>query len=203
MDEFCKQKGCSRCQFYNFIRDNGLKIFRYVTKKCQCCNEEYKCSARVAIIRKWCSSRCRSEIWRKENPEQFQMHQDKYRENNPPPCRICGRDIPSEKRKHGVTFCSDVCRKKASQQSSERSRQQKRDTLWKYKEKQGCSKCGYNKFGGSLDFHHLDPSTKKFSIVVSRWASDSLAVEEEIKKCVLLCKNCHYELEHDKHNKGE
>lgn len=60
-----------------------------------------------------------------------------------------------------------------------------------------CGICGYNKCQRSIDLHHLDPSQKEFSLGKIRahpksWSS----VVEELKKCVLLCKNCHGEV-HD------
>lgn len=56
--------------------------------------------------------------------------------------------------------------------------------------------CGYNKYDGGLTFHHIDPSKKKFSISerskgLSRTFDDFL---QEIKKCALLCHNCHAEV---------
>lgn len=58
-----------------------------------------------------------------------------------------------------------------------------------------CSKCGYSKNLASLDFHHVDETTKEDAmgrIIQKTWKS----FEDEIKKCVLLCKNCHAELHH-------
>ena len=55
-----------------------------------------------------------------------------------------------------------------------------------------CIVCGYNKYAGSLDFHHLDPSKKEFAISSLRaykWEN----VKPELDKCVVLCKNCHGE----------
>ena len=56
-----------------------------------------------------------------------------------------------------------------------------------------CVKCGYNKYDGALDFHHLDPSKKDFSI--SKRKNCSLeVVKAELDKCILVCRNCHAEL---------
>lgn len=52
-----------------------------------------------------------------------------------------------------------------------------------------CSKCGYDKHPSALHFHHKNPSTKNFAI-----NSNKLLTKErhkEIKKCILLCANCH------------
>jgi len=53
-----------------------------------------------------------------------------------------------------------------------------------------CSKCGYDKCPAAFDFHHLDPREKDFAISSKlSWT----VVVEELKKCVLLCSNCHRE----------
>ena len=58
-----------------------------------------------------------------------------------------------------------------------------------------CYVCGYNKYVGALDFHHLDPETKDYNIAQLRSYSFD-AMKEELDKCVLLCKNCHSETHH-------
>ena len=57
-----------------------------------------------------------------------------------------------------------------------------------------CIKCGYNKCIKALEFHHIDPAQKDFTISNDHFKLKD-AVEES-KKCVLLCSNCHKEL-HD------
>ena len=57
-----------------------------------------------------------------------------------------------------------------------------------------CSRCGYNKCLGALEFHHINPSEKSFAISsgVGLNRPYNLLVEE-IKKCELICSNCHKE----------
>lgn len=58
-----------------------------------------------------------------------------------------------------------------------------------------CQLCGYNKCQRALTFHHLDPSQKSFEIN-ERQATKSWAnLKAELDKCVLLCFNCHMEVE--------
>lgn len=60
-----------------------------------------------------------------------------------------------------------------------------------------CSKCSYNKCYAALQFHHKKPSEKKFDITDAVWNRIKVTekeLQEEIKKCVLLCANCHAEL---------
>lgn len=57
-----------------------------------------------------------------------------------------------------------------------------------------CALCGYSRCIVSLHFHHVDPATKLFPMTIS--SGKSLATyREEAKKCVLLCSNCHGEVE--------
>ena len=58
-----------------------------------------------------------------------------------------------------------------------------------------CQLCGYDRFRGALQFHHVDPAEKRFHIA-ARGVTRSLAkAREEARKCVLLCANCHAEVE--------
>jgi transposase len=58
-----------------------------------------------------------------------------------------------------------------------------------------CRLCGYARCPSALHFHHLDPRTKTFH-VSQEGATRSLATARaEAAKCVLLCANCHAEVE--------
>jgi transposase-like protein len=58
-----------------------------------------------------------------------------------------------------------------------------------------CSECGYDHSQAALQFHHLDPSSKAFAIA-GRGVSRSITkARAEAGKCVLLCANCHAEVE--------
>lgn len=59
-----------------------------------------------------------------------------------------------------------------------------------------CSKCGYSKCNAALQFHHLDPTQKEIKISAPNNKSWE-KVKEELKKCILVCANCHAEI-HDK-----
>ena len=53
-----------------------------------------------------------------------------------------------------------------------------------------CIVCGYNFSEYALDFHHLKHEKKLFNLS-SKWARPWGEIENELKKCVLLCSNCH------------
>ncbi len=59
----------------------------------------------------------------------------------------------------------------------------------------GCKHCGYKKCMRALSFHHIDPKTKNFTLDTSNIMKKKLSdVLSEVKKCLLLCQNCHAEL---------
>ena len=55
-----------------------------------------------------------------------------------------------------------------------------------------CTECGYDKYYGALELHHLDPKTKLYNWTKLKELSWKIIIEE-LKKCVLLCANCHRE----------
>lgn len=57
-----------------------------------------------------------------------------------------------------------------------------------------CMCCGYNKYNGALDFHHINESTKEFSLSVRGLTRSWKKIEAEIDKCLLVCANCHREI---------
>ena len=57
-----------------------------------------------------------------------------------------------------------------------------------------CALCGYGRCTLNLHFHHVDPATKSFPVNAMR-GKGLEALREEARKCVLLCANCHGEVE--------
>lgn len=58
-----------------------------------------------------------------------------------------------------------------------------------------CKVCGYNKCHQALEFHHIDKAKKKYglsNIMNRQW----YFIVKELKKCILLCSNCHREVEY-------
>lgn len=55
-----------------------------------------------------------------------------------------------------------------------------------------CEICGYSRCPEAFDLHHTNPAEKDFAISarMTTWE----AVEPELKKCALLCANCHREV---------
>lgn len=58
-----------------------------------------------------------------------------------------------------------------------------------------CAICGYSRWVGALQFHHLDPRRKVFQIGHRGHTRSLERCRAEARKCVLLCANCHAEVE--------
>lgn len=58
-----------------------------------------------------------------------------------------------------------------------------------------CRLCGYGRYVGALHFHHVEPGTKAFGVSRGGNTRSLAAARTEALKCVLLCSNCHAELE--------
>lgn len=60
-----------------------------------------------------------------------------------------------------------------------------------------CEICGYNKYAGALEFHHVNPEEKDFNISKSGYRKSYKDLLIELDKCMLVCSNCHKELHHN------
>lgn len=59
-----------------------------------------------------------------------------------------------------------------------------------------CVLCGYNKCFSALELHHLNRSEKLFSFSgIRARPREWNIIEQELKKCILVCSNCHKEIE--------
>lgn len=117
-------------------------------------------------------------------------------------CLSCASAIHSCK-----SYCSEECRRKAAL-----ARKAERDAArvgrptghavisWRQRVKQKsleykggkCSVCGYFRCQRALQFHHLDPSKKDFTISGKSKAWET--IRQELDKCALVCANCHAEI---------
>lgn len=58
-----------------------------------------------------------------------------------------------------------------------------------------CQLCGYDRCAAALEFHHLDPMQKRIGISAGGLSLSIRVLRAETAKCVLLCSNCHAEVE--------
>lgn len=136
------------------------------------------------------------------------------RELIPIECKICCKTFYKTKSlvlrglkgTRKVDVCSNDCRKKIISQelkqfyTTPNKKQSKRTDL----KKQlvdilggKCYYCGYSKSISSLSFHHKNPNEKNFKIAKGLTEKkDITELTNEVKKCILVCSNCHCEI-HD------
>jgi hypothetical protein len=88
------------------------------------------------------------------------------------------------------TFRCALCR---SAQVAERRRRVKRQLIAEAGGR--CVLCGYDRCAAALQFHHVDPATKGFALSRQGVTRSLAKAREEARKCVLLCANCHAEVE--------
>lgn len=60
----------------------------------------------------------------------------------------------------------------------------------------GCVMCGFNEHYACLDFHHVNKDGRGKSPSTLFVAGKMDEYLEEVGKCILVCKNCHYLIEH-------
>ena len=89
------------------------------------------------------------------------------------------------------TFREGECRVESAEYNR-KYRKEIRVWLDKEKLKCGCVLCGYKIIPQALDYHHVAPHNKKRNGINVSYGFNS--VLKEMKKCVLLCKNCHTEV---------
>ena len=85
----------------------------------------------------------------------------------------------------------DLETKRLLREKKRKARKEIKIWLDKYKSERGCSNCNEVRIA-TLDFHHIDPSTKTIEVseaIRMRWSRSS--IEKEIAKCSLICANCH------------
>jgi hypothetical protein len=58
-----------------------------------------------------------------------------------------------------------------------------------------CVLCGYDRALSGLHFHHVDRAQKEFALSRQGITRSLESARAEARKCVLLCSNCHAEVE--------
>lgn len=101
-------------------------------------------------------------------------------------CKSCQKEMDSNLYKNSST------RKIKIRNTSKKKYIESKEFIDRYKKLLKCTKCG-DKRHYVLDFHHL--ADKRFSISIAASTGFSIAsIKKEIRKCIVLCSNCHREL---------
>lgn len=138
-----------------------------IEKLCEYCGEPYMAAINKATIQKYCNDKCNNHADYERNKERYGKMTKEWRRKNP------------------ERYCTWV----------KRWQQERQEGFRLMKEEIGCQICGYSKWGESLDWHHL--FKKSHVISASYWYKNSEEFQLELERCILLCKNCHFEVKHD------
>ena len=119
-------------------------------------------------------------------------------------CEICGKSFTTIKYGQNRKYCFECSPYSYKEQSKNITaiRTAIKKQLVKYKGGK-CEICGYNKSLRALQFHHINPEEKDFSIS-NNLLNGHFNMNDfynEIDKCKLLCANCHAE-EHERLDKN-
>lgn len=109
-------------------------------------------------------------------------------------CPYCSieKDISQFLKRKNKIGGSSYCQSCTSRRMRERGNLLKQKCV-EYKNNK-CYICGYNKYIGAMDFHHIDPTRKEFNISEFRSFTFGDKVRYELDKCILVCSNCHREI---------
>ena len=91
--------------------------------------------------------------------------------------------------------------KEKYRENNQRRQKKNRQWLEDIKNKLFCEICKESRYW-ILDFHHTDPNEKEGSVSRLIRSVSKDRVLEEIKKCQVLCANCHRDLHHKLNNKA-
>lgn len=153
--------------------------------KCVICEKEFEAQKST---KKYCSKECMNQMRRIRYAEKQSKKSSIPKINNMPfkECLLCGQSFQPKTPAANSRQCCYSCMPDGVQL-------RRGDFVGKLKLKEGgkCIRCGYNKCLSALEFHHKDPTKKDFGI-----SDDNMRLKEaveEVKKCILICSNCHRE----------
>lgn len=111
-------------------------------------------------------------------------------------CEICNKEFDSNSSSR--IYCYDCSGE--STRANKQTRKHQKTILRRSMKMQAikilggkCSRCGYDKCVDALEFHHENPSEKEFKLGSGNTISWK-EYKKEAMKCILLCSNCHKEI---------
>jgi len=106
-------------------------------------------------------------------------------------CKNCKKVFTDDSKRHSRKYCNSRCG-----MAFRNKKYYWRDInfIIDFKKDKCCARCGYNEHTSILQFHHKNPEEKSFNIGKLIGRVSKLPNEKfysEIKKCEILCPNCH------------
>lgn len=146
-----------------------------------------RCKVNVSTARRWMG---KFELQTERSAVRSQAPPDQATGESSEP-RRCSRHGETDffVDSHGAHRCLRCRRERVLEH-----RRRRKETL--VREAGGCCRlCGYDRCMRALQFHHLDPRQKTFGLGQRGIARSLERARDEAAKCVLLCANCHAEVE--------
>lgn len=159
------KKKCSRCEHVFLLEDFEIHDHKKRTLKAQC-KECFK------ILRK----------------ERYQKDIDNKRAKNKASYYKHKETRIAEVKKYYQKIKDDPNFKLKHYKRTRKNQLQNSKEFYEYKKTLKCSNCPEN-HPACLDFHHLDPNEKEF--LITKLIHSKKKLKEELKKCIVLCANCH------------
>lgn len=120
--------------------------------------------------------------WRADNPERQKALNKSWRQENRAKVRADSKRWREENQEQWRSNITKAQKDRAVKLS-------RMKTLY------GCQICRFRGHRSALDFHHRDRSTKKFLLGGNACGRAWPLIKEELKKCAILCANCHRRVE--------
>lgn len=154
---------------------------------CIVCGKEFEAKKST---KKYCSNTCLNAARRKKYADAKVAGLDPHKKGlKEKICPICGQKFTPKNASANQRICCYSCMPDGVQLT-------RGAFLAKIKEIRGgkCIRCGYDTCLKALEFHHINPEKKDFTISNDHFKL--IEAIEESKKCILICSNCHKEF-HD------
>ena len=169
-------KKCTKCNIVKTIDQFGKeKNGKYgVQSRCKVCRAEIR---KEQYEKNKVTEIEYGKQYRKDNQEKEKARAKRYKELNP--------EKVKEQKKNWA-----MANKELVNHYSKNHRDTRREFLDIIKLEEGCQTCGYNGHPRALQFDHINPAEKLFTIAdLLTCSMDKLLTE--LEKCRVLCANCH------------
>ena len=111
------------------------------------------------------------------------------------------KDVSVRKSKHKEYSRNHyLANQEETKQRTKEAKAKLKEEWYAFKSTLKCAHCGFNHVA-AMDFHHEDPKTKLGNVHEFISNGQFAKAYEEIKKCIVLCANCH-RIHHHKEKKN-
>lgn len=105
-------------------------------------------------------------------------------------CQARGREYYHKNKEKELRLRNDFNHSDRGKELRDKKKLERKVMLDNYKAEHGCVICG-EKDPVVLDFHHLDSTTKNYTLSQIRQTGSIKLIMSEVAKCVVVCRNDH------------